>query len=123
MKYVWQFLIILAFSFAGEVLHFFIPLPVPASIYGIVLLFLFLEFGILPEKAVAETGLFLVRIMPILFIPAVVGIMDSWDILQSSWLTYLITLVISTFVVMAVSGGVTQLVINRRKKNAGKEAD
>ena len=39
MKYLWQFLIIVAFSFVGELLHFLIPLPIPASIYGIVLLF------------------------------------------------------------------------------------
>ncbi len=123
MKYVKQFVIILAFSFAGEILHYFIPLPIPASIYGIVLLFLFLELGILPEKAVAETGMFLVNIMPILFIPAAVGLMDTWGILRSSWVWYLITIVVSTIVVMAVSGWVTQLVMKRRKQNDEEEVE
>ncbi len=123
MKYVKQFVIILAFSFAGEILNYFIPLPIPASIYGIVLLFLFLELGILPEKAVAETGMFLVNIMPILFIPAAVGLMDTWGILRSSWVWYLITIVVSTIVVMAVSGCVTQLVRKRRKKNDEEEVE
>lgn len=39
MKFISQFGVILALSFLGEVLHRWIPLPVPASIYGIVLLF------------------------------------------------------------------------------------
>ncbi len=123
MKYVKQFVIILAFSFAGEILNYFIPLPIPASIYGIVLLFLFLELHIIPEKAVAETGMFLVNIMPILFIPAAVGLMDTWGILRSSWIWYLITIVISTVVVMAVSGCVTQLVRKRRKKDEEEEVE
>ncbi len=123
MKYVKQFVIILAFSFAGELLHYFIPLPIPASIYGIVLLFLFLELGILPERAVADTGMFLVNIMPLLFIPAAVGLMDSWGILRSSWVLYLVVVVVSTIVVMAVSGCVTQLVLKRRHKTDEKEAE
>ncbi len=123
MKYVKQFVIILAFSFAGELLHYFIPLPIPASIYGIVLLFLFLELGILPERAVADTGMFLVNIMPLLFIPAAVGLMDSWGILKSSWVLYLVVVVVSTIVVMAVSGCVTQLVLKRRHKTDEKEAE
>ncbi len=116
MKYVKQFLIIIAFSFAGEILHYFLPIPIPASIYGIVLLFMFLELHLLPEEAVADVGMFLVDILPILFIPAAVGLMDSWDILKSSWLLYLVVIVISTVVVMAVAGLVTQAVMRHRKK-------
>ena len=40
MKYLRQLLIILIFSFIGEVLHSLIPIQVPASIYGLVLLFI-----------------------------------------------------------------------------------
>ena len=50
MKYVIQFLIIAAFSFAGELLHHFIPLPIPASIYGIVLLFTALELKVVKVR-------------------------------------------------------------------------
>ena len=54
MKYVRQFLIILLISLLGELLHHWIPLPVPASIYGIVILFLALEWKIIPLPAVRE---------------------------------------------------------------------
>ena len=50
MKFVFQFLIIMVFAFAGELLHHFIPLPIPASIYGIVLLYIALELKLVKVK-------------------------------------------------------------------------
>ena len=64
MKFVRQFMIILAISFVGELLHALLPLPVPASIYGLVLMLIGLQTGILPLSAVNEAGGFLIEIMP-----------------------------------------------------------
>ncbi|MBS7317492.1 MAG: CidA/LrgA family protein [Bacteroidales bacterium] len=69
MKYIFQFLVIMVFAFIGEVLHHFIPLPVPASIYGIVLLFLALELRIVKVSDVKETSSFLIAVMPLMFLP------------------------------------------------------
>lgn len=121
MKYLKQFLIILTISFAGEILHWLLPLPVPASIYGILLLFVLLKTGILPLASVRETAGFLVEIMPVMFIPAAVGIMDSWGIIAPSWLEYLTMTVVSTVIVMAVSGLVTQAVLRVRSREALQE--
>ncbi len=114
MKYLKQFAVILAFSFIGEVLHYILPLPVPASIYGIILLFCALEFHLIDESLVADTGLFLIEIMPVMFIPAAVGLLETWDILQASWLAYLVVVLVSTVLVMGISGVVTQKVIERK---------
>ncbi|MCD8023834.1 MAG: CidA/LrgA family protein [Lachnospiraceae bacterium] len=116
MKYLKQFGIILAFSFAGEVLHYVLPLPIPASIYGIVLLLAALELGLIRLGAVEETGQFLIEIMPVMFIPAAVGLLDSWSVLKASWPLYLAVVLISTVVVMAVAGIVTQAVIRSKDK-------
>ncbi|MDE5892617.1 MAG: CidA/LrgA family protein [Acetatifactor sp.] len=115
MKYLKQFLIILAVSFAGEVLHELLPLPIPASIYGIILLFFLLKTKLLPLSSIKETAKFLVEIMPVMFIPAAVGIMDSWGIIAPSWLVYLTMTVVSTVVVMAASGLATQAVLRLGK--------
>lgn len=115
MKYLGQIMIILLISFAGELLNSLIPLPIPASIYGIVILFCLLEFNILPLKAVKETGNFLVSIMQLMFIPAAVGLLDAWDVIRPNWLAYILITVLSTFVVMFVSGRVTQAVIRRTR--------
>lgn len=73
MKHLRQFLIILLFSFLGEGLKALLPLPVPASIYGLVLLFAALELGIIKLSAVEDAGKFLIEIMPVMFIPAGAG--------------------------------------------------
>lgn len=116
MKYIKQITIILAFSLVGELLHGVLPLPVPASIYGLLLLLLSFLSGVLPLNAVKESGVFLVEIMPLMFIPSAVGLLESWNILQPLCLPYLVITAMSTLLVMVVSGRLTQAVIRRQKK-------
>lgn len=115
MKFVIQFVIIIGFSFIGEFLHYILPLPIPASIYGIVLLFAALELKILKVNDIREVSSFLIAVMPMMFIPAAVGLVNSWDIISSSLLKYIIVTFVTTFVVMGVSGLVTQFVIRKGK--------
>ena len=113
MNILFQFSIILLISLAGEALSFLIPLPIPASIYGIVLLFLALEFKLLKVKDIKETSSFLIAIMPIMFLPPAVGVVESWGLIREAWLPYVVVTVLSTVVVMAVSGRVTQRIIRK----------
>lgn len=119
MKYLRQFLIILLISFMGELLHYLLPLPIPASIYGIVLMLLGLTTGAIPLASVKETGMFLVNIMPVMFIPASAGVLEITDKLAGKGLFYLVMVIVSTAIVMAVSGLVTQAVVRKSKKNVG----
>ena len=116
MKYLKQFSIILAFSFAGEILHYFIPLPIPASIYGIILLFLCLEFKIISVKSIKETSNFLIKIMPVMFIPAAAGLIDTWGIMKDRVVVYIFVTVITTIIVMIAAGKMTQFLIKLQKK-------
>ena len=70
MKYIRQFMIIILISFVGEVLHYLLPLPISASIYGLVLMLVGLASGLIPLAAVKDTAYFLVETMPLMFIPA-----------------------------------------------------
>lgn len=116
MKYIRQFGIILLVSFLGELLHYLLPLPVPASIYGIVLLFTALETHLLKVDAIRETSAFLLEIMPMLFVPAGVGLLEKWDVLRPVWLPFVVIVVVSTITVFAAAGHTTQLVMRRRQK-------
>lgn len=116
MKYLKQFGIILAVSFAGEILSAFVPLPVPASIYGIVIMFTLLMTGVLKLESVKGAADFLIAIMPVMFIPAAAGLINSWSIIKDSVISYIVVTFISTIVVMAVSGIVTQLVIKLQQR-------
>ena len=112
MKFVRQFMIILAISFVGELLHALLPLPVPASIYGLVLMLT----GILPLSAVNEAGGFLIEIMPMLFIPAGVGLMVSCGALKPVIIPISIIIVVTTILVMAVSGRIAQFILKKEDK-------
>lgn len=122
MKLLKQLTIILLFSLAGEALHALIPLPIPASIYGILLLLACLMAGVVRVESIREVSSFLVEIMPVMFIPAAVGLMESFGLLLPSLGAYIAILVLSTFAVMGVSGRVAQAVI-RRKAGKGESRD
>lgn len=117
MKLLKQFGIITAISFAGEILHYALPLPVPASIYGIVLLFILLETKLVKLEAVKHVSTFLIEIMPVMFIPAAVGLLESWDILKENLLIYLLITVTTTVIVMAAAGRITQGIIRYNKND------
>ena len=116
MKYMKQFCIIMGVSFLGELLKFLLPLPVPASIYGLVLMFAALAAGIIPLGEVEETADFLIAVMPMMFIPAGVGLMVEWDTLKGILAPFAVIVLVTTVVVMAVTGRVTQWVIRREDK-------
>lgn len=120
MKFIKQFCIIILISLAGEVLKYLIPLPIPASIYGLVLMLTGLSVKLVPLEAVREASLFLIDIMPLMFIPAGVGLLTSWGQLRPILFPAAVITVVSTVVVMGVTGRVTQFVIRRDKKR--KEA-
>ena len=116
MKYLWQFSIIMVITFIAEIIKDFLLLPIPASIYGIILLFIALETKLIKVKHIRETSSFLIAIMPVMFIPAAVGLIDSWQDIGNAWFQYIVVTVVSTFVVMGASGWITQLVIRKGKE-------
>lgn len=118
MKIVKEFGIILAISFLGELLHMLLPLPVPSSIYGMVLLFACLQTGILRVEQLGNTWKILVEAMPVMFIPAGVGLLETWGVLQPVFVPVITITLVSTIIVMAVSGRITQGIIRwqERKK-------
>lgn len=116
MNYLKQFMIILAISLLGEICKTIIPLPIPASIYGMVFMFIFLLTGVIKLTQVRDAGKFLIEIMPVMFIPAGVGLMSSWNVLQSVLIPVSVITVITIFTVMASTGLVSQTIINRKKK-------
>ena len=117
MKYLKQFLIILVISYAGELLKYVLPLPIPASIYGMVILLVGLLTGWIALDAVKDVGKFLIEIMPVMFIPAGVGLMASWGVLKPVLIPVSIITVVTIVTVMAATGKVSQWVIRKGKSD------
>ena len=91
------------------------------GIYGIVLLFTGLKTGIVPLSEVKDASKFLIQIMPLMFIPAGVGLIDSWGELRPILLPVIVLLLVSTVLVMGVSGQVTQQMMHHGKKEDKNE--
>ena len=96
MKYMRQFGIILGVTCAGELMKYFIPLPIPGSIYGLLLMFVLLLTKVIKVENVKDVGEFLIEIMPLMFIPAGVGLMASWGELQGFLIPLLVIFKLSS---------------------------
>lgn len=116
MRYIIQFCCILLFCLLGELLHYFLPFPIPSSIYGMVLLLCALRSNLLKPEQVRDTALFLVGIFPFLFIPAAAGVMEVQDELFDMLLPVFLALFVVTALVMAISGYVTQYIMDRQRR-------
>ncbi len=116
MKYIIQFEIILAISLVGELLNLLIPLPIPASIYGMIILFTLLCTGVIKLSAVREAGKFLIFLMPLMFIAPGVGLLDNWAEMKGFLVAILAISFVSTVAVMAAAGHVAQFLMKRRGK-------
>ena len=115
-KYLFQFTRILAFCFLGEILHAVLPLPIPASIYGLILLLLALRLKVVRLEDVKEVGLFLTGIFPLLFVPAAAGVMELWAEMGNMLLPILLAIFPVTVLVLITSGHTTQALVRRKQK-------
>ena len=116
MKYIKQVAIIFAVTCVGEILKYFIPLPIPASIYGLVIMIILLATKVVKLEQVKDVADFLIEIMPLMFIPAGVGIIVSWKQVRGIILPVCVTVFITTCLVMRVTGKVTDFMVSRKEK-------
>ena len=116
MKYLNQFLIILGFTLMGEALQRIVPLPIPASVYGLVLLFAALCLKLVKLEQVKDAGGFLTSILPILFVSPVVGILENWVLIKDAVLPMSLLAVATTATTFGISGRVTQWLMKKEGK-------
>lgn len=116
MKYVKEIVIIFGITMVGELLNKFIPLPVPAGVYGLFILLGGLCSGIIKLSDVEVTGNLLLDLMPVMFIPAAVGIIDKIEELKAVMIPMLIITFVTTFIVMSITGVTAEWIIRDRRK-------
>lgn len=115
MKYVKQLSIVLGISFLAELLEILIPLPIAASVYGLVIMLVGLITKLIPLEKVETAADFLVDAMSIMFVPATVGIMASVDALKEMLLPICVITLVSTVLIMIVTGRVSQHIIRGQR--------
>ena len=115
MTYIFQFCIILAICFLGEILNSVIPLPIPASIYGLVIMLICLSLKIIKLEKIEKTADFLLQIMPLMFIPPAVSLITVWGEVEAILIPIIVIIVVSTIVVMGVTGKTTEFFIKQER--------
>lgn len=120
MKFIRQTLWIIFFTFVGEVLNKVLPLPVPAGVYGLILMLIFLMRGIVRLDEVEDAGNFLLETMSIMFLPAAVGIMTVTKLLFPVLLPYTVIIFISSFLVLSVTGLSAELILRKTETKEDK---
>ena len=115
VKYIKQICIILVICLIAEVMEYLIPLPIAASIYGLVLMLIALATKIVPLKEVENVSDFLTDNLAIMFIPPTVGIMASVEEIKQKLVPLVVISVVSTLLIMTVTGWVTQAIIRKKQ--------
>ncbi len=116
MRYLKQFGIILLITCIGEIIKLLVPLPIPGSIYGIVLMFILLVAHVIPLDSVRSAAEFLIAIMPVMFIPAATGLINYWPQLKPILIPTLAMIVLVTIITMAVTGKTAMCIISKNNK-------
>ncbi len=122
MKFVKQLSIILTISFIAELMEYLIPIPVAASIYGLVLMLIGLLTRIIPLEKVEGAADFLVEVMPVLFVPPTVSVMTSVEEMKAMLIPLCVISVVSTVLIMAVTGRTAQGILRSDKAKAAAGA-
>ncbi len=123
MRILKQMMIIGVITFAGELCNLLLPLPVPASVYGMVLLFLCLQTGILKLSQVEDTADFLVAVMPVMFVAPCVSLMDTVPGVMDCIPALVIIALFTTIMTMSVTGVIAQWMIRLRRKSESTDWD
>ena len=119
VKYFKQLTVIMAVSFVGEFLNQVLPLPVPGSVYGLVLMFFLLMTKLISLEQVEDAGDFLIKLMPVLFIGPSVSLITVMGGLADRLIPILAVCIVSTVIVMAVTGVTAQAVLRRKEGRYG----
>lgn len=124
MKIFREFLIILVLYFIGELISKTLNIPIPGNIIAMILLFLSLCTGVIKVEKVENISTFFLDHLAFFFIPAGVGLMNSFDSIKSSAIQILIICIVTTIIVMAVTGIIVQFTANMiSKKKEDKRID
>lgn len=110
------FLIIGLCLWAGNFISSILPIMIPGSIIGLLILFFLLSFQLIPSRWVKCGSTLFMRYMIILFIPATMGIMDNYNLLLSSFMPIIIGTLASTVIVLIIVGVLTQYLDSRPRK-------
>jgi len=120
MKAMKGFFIILFSLMVGNLITALTKLPIPGSIFGMLILLILLETKVVKLETVDPAAGFLISVMIMLFVPGGVNLMNVYDKFDGVIFQVFAIVIVTTIVVMAVTGLVADQILNAKNKK-GKE--
>lgn len=122
---IWQYLrafaLIYACLYAGIFITSLLPITIPGSIIGMLILFVLLALQVIPAQWVNPGCYLLIRYMALLFVPIGVGVMQYFTLLREQFGPIIVSCTVSTLLVLVVVGWSSHLVHGERKKGKQQE--
>lgn len=110
------FLLVLLFLIFGKLISAYLPVPFPASIIGLILLFIALSTSLVKVEWITMSGNFILKYMALLFIPIGVGLLNYFELIVSHWLVIVFSLLFTTLFIMFLVGHFYQY-INKKEES------
>ena len=121
MKFFRESILLLSIYFAGEIISKLLNLPIPGNIIGMILLFVLLTSNIIKVEKVENLANFFLDHLAFFFIPASVGLMTSFVSLKGSIFKIILLCILTTIIVIAVTGITVQFICNRKSVKEDKK--
>ena len=118
MKYLQQFLLLMLFVFAGEAVYAVVPLPVPAGIWGLLLLLSALVSGVVKLPQIENVANFFLAVIPVLFVVPAVGVLEIFGDIAKIWPIMLAVICITYLAAMASTGWLADFMIRMKDKKS-----
>ncbi len=125
MKIIYQIGIIFALCWVSEIVEALLPFSFPASVIGMILLFVLLALRVLKVEHIREKSDFLLSNMAFFFIPAGVSIINYFDVLKGNVGKLLLICFLTTILTFAVTAWTVRgvlLLMNRKRTDGGRMA-
>ncbi len=115
IRYLIQFGIILLVTLLGDFFYTYMNLPIPGNVVGMLLLLFFLLTGVLKLSMIEEVSNFMLKHLSFFFIPAAVGLITCFSVLEGKWTALVVISIVSTFIIAVVTGITVQILMKRRQ--------
>ncbi|MDF7669771.1 CidA/LrgA family protein [Orbaceae bacterium ESL0721] len=116
-SYIRGLIILTLCLWAGNLLSLILPITIPGSIIGLLLLFFLMVFQLIPSRWIKHSCNLFMRYMTLLFIPAAMGIMDNYALLLQNWVPIIIGCIVSSIIVLIFTAFLTEYLFNYRVKS------
>lgn len=123
MKILRQSIIVLSIYLIGEIISNSLSLPIPGNILGMLILLLLLCTKVIKVDQIESISNFFLDHLAFFFIPAGVGLLTSFNLIKNSLLNIIIICIITTAIVLVVTGKIVELIINTKRNNLNNGDD